>query len=184
MTDRLAELASASEELQVFEDDAIGAAMMNLSYIDGGETGLRAMLAEFINPSPAAIKILLEIDPNYDGEPLLNRTSLIKAAGDLDEMGLTEPARVVAEVAAAIPEPVCPHAPNTGNSRAWHQLRAKKPFGTEEEAEQCLLSMDYRVGDDDLWTNRFGQVESKVLPSGQGFRILSLKAGADWQEYL
>jgi hypothetical protein len=114
------------------------------------------------------------------------RRFLDKTVKELQMMELPDIADLVMECAATIPEPVCPYEAGTGDFRAWHMKRAKEPFDSKVEAEECLLNLRYRETEPDYWLGLFGQDEAKVLKSkcGQGFRILRLKAGADWQKYL
>jgi hypothetical protein len=113
-----------------------------------------------------------------------NRDSLLNAAAELDALELPQVAAIVRQAGLDTPPEQCPHEPNTGNYRAWHMQRAKKPFDTPEQAEACLEGMGFQLEDDDIWRNRF-DTEAKVLPlESRQFQILSLRAGADWGKYL
>jgi hypothetical protein len=68
-------------------------------------------------------------------------------------------------------KPVCPHKPGTTDWRNWYLNKRPyhpTPFRTEEAAEQCMLNAGYGLDDDDLWRNRFGKVEAKIIVSKCG----------------
>jgi len=109
---------------------------------------------------------------------------------ELEALGL--PAGVIVrEYAARAPsaQPVCPFPEGDAGFVNWHlNVRPKDPtpFRDKEDGEDCLINAGYRFDDDGVWRNRSGETEGMVLPSedGQGFRIVRLRAGADWRRHL
>jgi len=152
-----------------------------------GDDALITFLQLAIDPhsSPGQQALGAEYDPHWTGT---TREALERDADELEALGLPAGA-IVREYAAraASSYPTCPFPKGDPGFRNWHlNVRPKDPtpFRTEDDAEQCLANAGYRLDDDDMWRNRFGDIEGMVLSCEGGFRIQRLMAGADWRRYL
>jgi hypothetical protein len=171
-----------------FQDMAPAETMAYLHKTEG-DAALIAFLQLSIDPhsSPRLQQVLGDYDPK---SPATTREALERDADELEALGL--PAGVIVrEYAALAPsaQPVCPFPEGDAGFVNWHlNVRPKDPtpFRDKEDGEDCLINAGYRFDDDGVWRNRSGETEGMVLPSedGQGFRIVRLRAGADWRRHL
>lgn len=169
-------------------EDMSSAEMKAYIHKTEGDAGLTKLLKLSVDPhsSPELQQALEDgYDKTWTGT---TREALEQDADELEALGLPAGA-IVREYAARAPSsyPVCPYPEGDAGFVNWHlNVRPKDPtpFRTEEDAESCLISAGYRFDGDEMWRNRFGDVEGKVLPCEGGFRIQRLMAGADWRRYL